>query len=153
MWSVTNRVLCIVLTSVSPSSVGLQWVDVAQCIQWMAPFAMVLRELGPVELKFFSQVPSESTHNVQTHVIDLGLLVGGTDNSLKFSCTSPHVFESPWMFLNLAINSRTFKNKGFKNIHDLIFYTKHIVPVARSSSKMSRIWTWEFIRGYFSIAR
>lgn len=43
----------------------------------MAPFAMALRELGPVELKFFSQVAAENTHNIQTHVVDLGLLVSG----------------------------------------------------------------------------
>jgi cyclin E len=56
------------------ATLGLQWADVAPCIQWMAPFAMALRELGPVELKFFSQVSTESTHNIQTHVVDLGLL-------------------------------------------------------------------------------
>ncbi|KAK2193874.1 hypothetical protein NP493_5g17012, partial [Ridgeia piscesae] len=56
------------------ATLGLQWSDVAVCIQWMAPFTMVLRELGPVELKFFSQVSAESTHNIQTHVVDLGLL-------------------------------------------------------------------------------
>ena len=77
--SITKRVLSVVPDQAVLSAVGLQWVDVAQCIQWMAPFAMVLRELGPVEVKFFSQVPSESTHNVQTHVIDLGLLVSGAD--------------------------------------------------------------------------
>ena len=41
----------------------------------MAPFAVTLRELGPMEVKFFSNIPSEDSHNIQTHVVDLNLLV------------------------------------------------------------------------------
>ena len=41
----------------------------------MSPFAVTLRELGPMEVKFFSNIPSEDSHNIQTHVVDLNLLV------------------------------------------------------------------------------
>lgn len=49
--------------------------DIEPCAQWMSPFAMALREAGAVELKFFSGVSSENTHNIQTHSVDLPLLV------------------------------------------------------------------------------
>lgn len=56
--------------------VGYNWVDIAPCVQWMAPYATTLREAGQVELKFFTQVPADATHNIQTHAVDLNLLVG-----------------------------------------------------------------------------
>ena len=49
--------------------------DIAACVQWMTPFAMTLRDVGPAELKFFSQIPTEDTHAIQTHSVDLNLLV------------------------------------------------------------------------------
>ena len=54
---------------------GYKWADIVPCVQWMAPFAVTLRELGPMEVKFFSNIPSEDSHNIQTHVVDLNLLV------------------------------------------------------------------------------
>ncbi len=54
---------------------GYTWEDVSSCIYWMAPFALTLRESGPVEVKTFSQIPLEDTHNIQTHNVDLSLLV------------------------------------------------------------------------------
>ena len=55
--------------------VGYKWADILPCVQWMAPFAVTIRELGPMEVKFFSNIPSEDSHNIQTHVVDLNLLV------------------------------------------------------------------------------
>ena len=49
--------------------------DIAACVQWMTPFAMTLRDVGQAELKFFSQIPTEDTHAIQTHSVDLNLLV------------------------------------------------------------------------------
>ena len=49
--------------------------DIAACVQWMTPFAMTLRDVGPAELKFFSQIATEDTHAIQTHSVDLNLLV------------------------------------------------------------------------------
>lgn len=54
---------------------GYSWKDVSSCIYWMAPYALTLRESGPVEVKTFSQIPMEDSHNIQTHNVDLALLV------------------------------------------------------------------------------
>lgn len=54
---------------------GYSWEEVSSCIYWMAPYALTLREAGPVEVKTFSQIPLEDTHNIQTHNVDLSLLV------------------------------------------------------------------------------
>jgi len=57
-----------------PLPAGYNWADIALCVQWMAPYATTLREAGTVELKFFTQVPADATHNIQTHTVDLSLL-------------------------------------------------------------------------------
>ena len=36
---------------------------------------MTLRKAGPVELKFFNRVQPGDTHNIQTHTVDLMLLM------------------------------------------------------------------------------
>ena len=61
---------------------GYEWMDIAPCVQWMAPFAMTLREVGQAELKFFSHVTHDDTHNIQTHDVDLNLLV----SDIHLSC-------------------------------------------------------------------
>ena len=61
--------------------------DIAACVQWMTPFAMTLRDVGPAELKFFSQIPTEDTHAIQTHSVDLNLLV----------CICPYRVTSCWL--------------------------------------------------------
>jgi cyclin E len=58
-----------------PLLTGYEWKDIAGCVQWMAPFAMTLREVGAVDMKFFQHIPTENTHNIQTHAVDLGILV------------------------------------------------------------------------------
>lgn len=59
---------------VAQSVSGYTWLEIAPCVQWMAPYATTLREAGPAELKFFNQVAPEATHNIQTHAVDLALL-------------------------------------------------------------------------------
>lgn len=54
---------------------GYAWEDISSCIYWMAPYALTLRELGPVEVKSFSQIPLDDSHNIQTHNVDLPILV------------------------------------------------------------------------------
>ena len=54
---------------------GYKWQDILPCVQWMAPFAVTVRELGPIAVKFFPNIPSEDSHTIQTHVVDLSLLV------------------------------------------------------------------------------
>ncbi len=41
----------------------------------MAPYALTLREAGPVEVKTFPQIPLEDTHNIQSHNVDLTVFV------------------------------------------------------------------------------
>ncbi|XP_041375900.1 G1/S-specific cyclin-E-like isoform X2 [Gigantopelta aegis] len=53
---------------------GFFWQDILPCVQWMSPFAITIRETGPIEVKFFPTVPSEDSHNIQTHCVDLQLL-------------------------------------------------------------------------------
>jgi len=55
---------------------GLQQSDVADCVSWMRPFAHVLEQQKPLELKKFPGIPVESAHNIQTHTVSLELLVG-----------------------------------------------------------------------------
>lgn len=54
---------------------GYTWDDISSCVYWMTPYALTLRELGPVEVKTYSQIPLEDTHNIQSHNVDLQILV------------------------------------------------------------------------------
>lgn len=53
---------------------GYKWFNLAACVQWMAPFAATTKENGPVQPKFFQQVPEDDMHTIQTHDISLQLL-------------------------------------------------------------------------------
>lgn len=74
---------------------GLQWGDIATCVQWMATFVHVVREEGQTQvtaavrqgtatsdasnssglLKSMPHVVVDDSHNIQTHVVDLQMLV------------------------------------------------------------------------------
>jgi len=45
------------------------------CVAWMRPFAHVLDRQQQVELKKFPQITVDNSHNIQTHVVSLELLV------------------------------------------------------------------------------
>jgi len=45
------------------------------CVAWMRPFAHVLDRQIPVELKKFPLVSADNAHNIQTHTVNLDLLV------------------------------------------------------------------------------
>ncbi|XP_062967659.1 G1/S-specific cyclin-E1 isoform X2 [Cynocephalus volans] len=53
---------------------GYQWCDIENCVKWMVPFAMVIRETGSSKLKHFRGVAAEDAHNIQTHINSLDLL-------------------------------------------------------------------------------
>ncbi|XP_060561398.1 G1/S-specific cyclin-E-like isoform X2 [Ruditapes philippinarum] len=53
---------------------GYEWKDILPCVQWMAPYAASVKELGPLAVKFFPNIQSEDSHTIQTHVVDLNLL-------------------------------------------------------------------------------
>uniref|UniRef100_A0A667X794 Cyclin E1 n=1 Tax=Myripristis murdjan TaxID=586833 RepID=A0A667X794_9TELE len=46
---------------------ALKRVEVEECVRWMVPFAMALREVGGSPLKTFLGIPADNTHNIQTH--------------------------------------------------------------------------------------
>ncbi|KAK8740956.1 hypothetical protein OTU49_002793 [Cherax quadricarinatus] len=48
--------------------------DLQECYDWMAAFAITVHEMGPVQLKSFSQVAQDDMHNIQTHTADLDVL-------------------------------------------------------------------------------
>jgi len=54
---------------------GYQWSDIADCVDWMSSFVATLNDAGPVDLKFFNRVSASETHNIQTHVVNVSLLV------------------------------------------------------------------------------
>lgn len=55
---------------------GYSFEDLQDCYDWMAAFAITVHEMGPMQLKSFSQVSQDDMHNIQTHSVDLETLVG-----------------------------------------------------------------------------
>nr|XP_015212957.1 PREDICTED: G1/S-specific cyclin-E2 [Lepisosteus oculatus] len=53
---------------------GLTWKSISSCVNWMAPFAMTVREGPPAQLKGFKKVSAEDRHNIQTHRDYLAML-------------------------------------------------------------------------------
>ncbi|XP_068433632.1 G1/S-specific cyclin-E1 [Clinocottus analis] len=46
---------------------ALKRVEVEECVRWMVPFAMALREAGGSSMKTFAGIPVDDVHNIQTH--------------------------------------------------------------------------------------
>ena len=57
------------------SAAGYTRDDVDACVRWMEPYAEVLESCGPAQLRRFNQIPDDDAHNIQTHVVDVTLLV------------------------------------------------------------------------------
>ncbi|XP_062997268.1 G1/S-specific cyclin-E1 [Elgaria multicarinata webbii] len=53
---------------------GYELCDIEDCVKWMVPFAMSIREVGSSALKRFRGIPSEDLHNIQTHINTFDLL-------------------------------------------------------------------------------
>lgn len=54
---------------------GYEFCEIEECVKWMVPFAMALREVGSSKLKHFSGIAPEDLHNIQTHINSFDLLV------------------------------------------------------------------------------
>lgn len=54
---------------------GYEFCEIEDCVKWMVPFAMALREVGSSKLKHFSGIAPEDLHNIQTHIDSFDLLV------------------------------------------------------------------------------
>ncbi|XP_020640963.3 G1/S-specific cyclin-E2 isoform X1 [Pogona vitticeps] len=52
---------------------GLDQVSIAECVEWMEPFAKVVKKY-PVKLKNFKKIAPEDRHNIQTHTNYLDML-------------------------------------------------------------------------------
>ncbi|KAK7505745.1 hypothetical protein BaRGS_00003016, partial [Batillaria attramentaria] len=52
---------------------GLTWGDLVRCVQWMSPFAAVVKTMPPAQVKFFQTVKNYDAHNIQTKTVDLEL--------------------------------------------------------------------------------
>lgn len=64
------------LTFVRPSvHVALKRVELEECVKWMVPFAVALRELGGSPMKTFTGIPAEDMHNIQPHASYMTWLV------------------------------------------------------------------------------
>ncbi|XP_054856676.1 G1/S-specific cyclin-E1 isoform X2 [Eublepharis macularius] len=53
---------------------GYELRDIEECVKWMVPFALAIREAGSSPLKHFRGVPAEDLHNIQTHINTFDLL-------------------------------------------------------------------------------
>ena len=53
---------------------GYEWCEIEECVKWMVPFAMAIREVGSSKLKHFRGIAPEDLHNIQTHINSLDLL-------------------------------------------------------------------------------
>ncbi|NXB89737.1 CCNE1 protein, partial [Vidua chalybeata] len=53
---------------------GYEFCEIEDCVKWMVPFAMALREVGSSKLKHFSGIAPEDLHNIQMHINSFDLL-------------------------------------------------------------------------------
>merc|ERR1719383_807783 len=53
---------------------GLRREDIADCVEWMEPFAAVLHEVGALPARHFPEIPEDDQHNIQVHSVDLTFL-------------------------------------------------------------------------------
>ena len=56
-------------------SVGYELCDIEDCVKWMVPFAVAIKEMGSTTVKHFRGIPAEDLHNIQTHINSFELLV------------------------------------------------------------------------------
>lgn len=54
---------------------GYQLWEIQDCVKWMVPFAVAIKEVGSSPLKHFRGVPLEDLHNIQMHINTFNLLV------------------------------------------------------------------------------
>lgn len=54
---------------------ALKRAELEECVRWMVPFAMALREVGGSSMKTFTGIPADDVHNIQTHASYMRWLV------------------------------------------------------------------------------
>uniref|UniRef100_A0A8D3AQS0 Cyclin E1 n=1 Tax=Scophthalmus maximus TaxID=52904 RepID=A0A8D3AQS0_SCOMX len=63
---------------------ALKRVEVEECVRWMVPFAMALREVGGLPMKTFTGIPADDMHNIQSHASFLTWLVSQSTVRRRF---------------------------------------------------------------------
>uniref|UniRef100_A0A8V5H208 Uncharacterized protein n=1 Tax=Melopsittacus undulatus TaxID=13146 RepID=A0A8V5H208_MELUD len=53
---------------------GYEWCEIEECVKWMVPFAMAIREVGSSKLKHFRHIAPEDLDTIQMHINSLDLL-------------------------------------------------------------------------------
>ncbi|MEE6517426.1 hypothetical protein FKM82_027596 [Ascaphus truei] len=53
---------------------GYEWSKMEECVKWMVPFTLAVREVGSSKVKHFRGIDPEDVHNIQTHTRCLDLL-------------------------------------------------------------------------------
>ncbi|XP_042243224.1 G1/S-specific cyclin-E-like [Homarus americanus] len=67
--------LCYVISPAVACQVsGYSREQLQECQDWMVAFYLTANEMGPMQLKSFSQVAQDDMHNIQTHSVDLDTL-------------------------------------------------------------------------------
>lgn len=54
---------------------ALKRVELEECVRWMVPFAVALREVGGSFMKTFTGIAVDDMHNIQTHASYMTWLV------------------------------------------------------------------------------
>lgn len=96
-----------------PVRAALKRVEVEQCVRWMVPFAMTLREVGSSAMKSFAGISAEDMHNIQTHASYMTWLVrpkyGGSANhsNIAWSVT-PNLEDAKILKKNLNLHFSDF---------------------------------------------
>lgn len=57
---------------------GFKWTQISDCVSWLAPFYETIKEKGFASLMEFKNVGKSEAHYIQTHSVDLDLLVSFT---------------------------------------------------------------------------
>ncbi|XP_032229452.1 G1/S-specific cyclin-E isoform X2 [Nematostella vectensis] len=84
--------------------------DLSPCIQWMGPFAATMRDQEPPCIRMFDQIKPEDSHNIQTHIVDLGMLDIAQRRKSDFPQSSPVSTPTMPFFTPLTPPSSTKKS-------------------------------------------
>lgn len=81
---------------------ALKGAEVEECVRWMVPFAMALREVEGRPMKTFPGISSDDTHNIQTHAaymtwLDKAYSYQGAELERHGSCSVPSGVLTPPM--------------------------------------------------------
>ena len=106
---------------------GLRQSDIMDCVAWMRPLAHVLDQQQRVELKKFPQVAVDNSHNIQTHVVSLELLV--------CCCQNIYIIDRFYQFVNVDIYRLE------ERIMEMLYGTKNGVDAfGCNSAESESIW-------------